>query len=160
MIRLLARRIGMLCGIFGIWQEEKCLKSCLRGALKPKQQPKMVVNVVFGDGGWWLCFSLLLRGCFCGSAVLPQLPPTGAIVFFVPIALLSVGHVMRNEFLPGFSFILHNSKKCQTFWDLLNYWGCLLLHGCGDFYTTKNGHLEFLNKSQYIWLALFTSLIQ
>ena len=55
------------------------------------------IESVFGDGGWWLCFSLLLRGCFCGSAVLPQLPPTGAIVFFVPIALLSVGHVMRNE---------------------------------------------------------------
>ena len=64
------------------------------------------------------------------------------------------------EFLPGFSFILQNSNKWQTFWDLLNYWGCLLLHGCGDFYKTKKGHLDFLNKSQYIWFALFTSLIQ
>ena len=105
----------MLCGIFGIWQEEKCLKICLRGALKPKQQPKMVVNVVFGDGGWWLCFFVAAERLFCGSAVLPQLPPTGAIVFFVPIALLSVGHVMRNE------------SSCQVFHTFLR--------------TLKNGKL-------------------
>ena len=130
MIRLLARRIAMLCGIFGIWQEEKCLKSCLRGALKPKQQPKMVVNVVFGDGG--CVFGCLARGCFCGSAVLPQQPPTGVIFFFVPIALSSVGQVKRN-----LSSFIHRTPK-KNLRDFLSYnYACFLLLGAMRIFTKQ-----------------------